>query len=74
MGEGKWLVAEADESDGSFTRLPATIAIVSNIDPEHLDFYGDFDCKKAFSQFVENIPFTGRLFYAQIIKRCKNSA
>ena len=60
LGEGKWLVAEADESDGSFTRLPATIAIVSNIDPEHLDFYGDFDSvKKAFSQFVENIPFYG---------------
>ena len=53
-------VAEADASDGSFTRLPATIAIVSNIDAEHLDFYGDFDpVKKAFSQFVENIPFYG---------------
>ncbi|MGB1360596.1 MAG: UDP-N-acetylmuramate--L-alanine ligase [Alphaproteobacteria bacterium] len=60
LGEGKWLVAEADESDGSFTRLPATIAVVSNIDAEHLDFYGDFDAvKEAFYRFVENIPFYG---------------
>ena len=60
LGEGKWLVAEADESDGSFTRLPVTIAIISNIDAEHLDFYGDFDSlKKAFFQFIKNIPFYG---------------
>ena len=60
LGEGKWLVAEADESDGSFTRLPATIAVVSNIDAEHLDFYENFDnIKDAFFQFVENIPFYG---------------
>ena len=41
LGEGEWMVVEADESDGTFTKLPATIAIVTNIDPEHLDFYGD---------------------------------
>jgi len=51
---------EADESDGTFTRLPATIAIVTNIDPEHLDFYGDFDAlRQAFEDFVGNIPFYG---------------
>ncbi|MEM6847555.1 MAG: Mur ligase domain-containing protein, partial [Pseudomonadota bacterium] len=43
LGEGDWLVAEADESDGTFVKLPADIAIVTNIDPEHLDHYGDFD-------------------------------
>src|SRR3546814_17659506 len=54
------MVVEADESDGTFTKLPATIAIVTNIDPEHLDFYGSFDeVKKAFRAFVQNIPFYG---------------
>ena len=43
LGAGDWMVVEADESDGTFTRLPATVAVVTNIDPEHLDFYGDFD-------------------------------
>src|SRR3546814_580043 len=60
LGEGDWMVVEADESDGTFTKLPATIAIVTNIDPEHLDFYGSFDeVKKAFRAFVQNIPFYG---------------
>src|SRR6478609_4704237 len=60
LGAGEWMVVEADESDGSFTRLPATIAIVTNIDPEHLDFYGDFDAlRQAFETFVGNIPFYG---------------
>jgi UDP-N-acetylmuramate--alanine ligase len=60
LGSGEWLVAEADESDGTFVKLPATIAIVTNIDPEHLDFYGDFDAiRDAFQTFVENIPFYG---------------
>ena len=60
LGQGDWMVVEADESDGTFTRLPATIAIVTNIDPEHLDFYGDFDgVRRAFQTFVENIPFYG---------------
>src|SRR3546814_6531364 len=60
LGEGDWMVVEADESDGTITKLPATIAIVTNIDPEHLDFYGSFDeVKKAFRAFVQNIPFYG---------------
>jgi len=60
LGSGDWMVAEADESDGTFLKLPATIAVVTNIDPEHLDHYGDFDTlRAAFAQFVENIPFYG---------------
>ena len=60
LGAGEWMVAEADESDGTFIKLPATIGIVTNIDPEHLDFYGDFDAvKAAFESFVTNIPFYG---------------
>ena len=60
LGSGEWMVVEADESDGSFVKLPATIAIVTNMDPEHLDFYGDFEAERdAFQAFVENIPFYG---------------
>src|SRR5215813_6757301 len=60
LGAGEWMVVEADESDGTFTRLPATIAIVTNIDPEHLDFYGNFEAlRQAFEAFVGNIPFYG---------------
>jgi len=60
LGAGEWMVVEADESDGTFVRLPATIAAVTNIDPEHLDFYRDFDAvRAAFQSFVENIPFYG---------------
>ena len=60
LGAGEWMVVEADESDGSFTRLPATIAIVTNIDPEHMEFYGEFaKVKAAFRTFVESIPFYG---------------
>ena len=60
LGGGEWMVVESDESDGSFLRLPATIAVVTNIDPEHLDHYGDFDAlRDAFVRFVENIPFYG---------------
>jgi UDP-N-acetylmuramate--alanine ligase len=60
LGAGEWMVVEADESDGTFTRLPATIAVVTNIDPEHLDFYGNFDAlRQAFETFVGNIPFYG---------------
>ncbi len=60
LGAGDWMVVEADESDGTFTRLPATGAIVTNIDPEHLDFYGGFDAlRQAFETFVGNIPFYG---------------
>jgi UDP-N-acetylmuramate--alanine ligase len=60
LGASDWMVVEADESDGSFLRLDGTIAVVTNIDPEHLDHYGDFDAvKKAFVEFVENVPFYG---------------
>jgi len=60
LGDSDWMVVEADESDGTFTKLPATIAIVTNIDPEHLDHYGDFDAvRAAFDMFVSNIPFYG---------------
>jgi UDP-N-acetylmuramate--alanine ligase len=60
LGEGDWMVVEADESDGTFVRLPADVAVVTNVDAEHLDHYGDFDAvKKAFLQFVENVPFYG---------------
>lgn len=60
LGGGEWMVVEADESDGTFVKLPADVAIVTNIDPEHLDHYGDFEgVKKAFHQFVENVPFYG---------------
>ncbi len=60
MGASDWMVVEADESDGTFVKLPADVALVTNIDPEHLDHYGSFDrvCD-AFLQFVENVPFYG---------------
>ncbi|MDC0736932.1 UDP-N-acetylmuramate--L-alanine ligase [Cognatishimia sp. SS12] len=60
VGDGEWMVVEADESDGTFNRLPATIAIVTNIDPEHMEHWGDFDTLRAgFDEFVSNIPFYG---------------
>ncbi|ODT68671.1 MAG: UDP-N-acetylmuramate--L-alanine ligase [Pelagibacterium sp. SCN 63-23] len=60
LGGGEWMVVEADESDGTFIKLPADVAVVTNIDPEHLDHYGDFEgVRKAFHQFVENVPFYG---------------
>ncbi|MCW5698983.1 MAG: UDP-N-acetylmuramate--L-alanine ligase [Rhodospirillales bacterium] len=60
LGSGDWMVAEADESDGSFLKLPATVAVVTNIDPEHLDHYGDFDAlRDAFVAFVSSVPFYG---------------
>ncbi len=60
LGAGEWMVVEADESDGTFVKLPATIAVVTNIDPEHLDFYGSFEAvQQAFESFVGNIPFYG---------------
>ncbi|MEL6913349.1 MAG: UDP-N-acetylmuramate--L-alanine ligase [Pseudomonadota bacterium] len=59
-GQGEWMVVEADESDGTFNRLPATIAIVTNIDPEHMEHWGDFDTlRQGFLDFVSNIPFYG---------------
>ena len=60
LGKGEWIIAEADESDGSFTYLPSTICLVNNIDPEHLDYYGSFKkLKTAFLNYIENIPFYG---------------
>ncbi|WP_037499676.1 UDP-N-acetylmuramate--L-alanine ligase [Sphingomonas jaspsi] len=60
LGDGEWMVVEADESDGSFLRLDGTIAVVTNIDPEHLEHYGSFDkVKDAFVEFIENVPFYG---------------
>ena len=60
MGGGDWMVVEADESDGTFLKLPADVAIVTNIDPEHLDHFGSFDAiKDAFRRFIDNIPFYG---------------
>ena len=59
-GEGEWMVVEADESDGTFNRLPATIAIVTNIDPEHMEHWGtEENLHKGFLDFVSNIPFYG---------------
>jgi len=60
LGAGDWMVVEADESDGTFVKLPATIAVVTNIDPEHMEFYGSLDVlHDAFEAFIENIPFYG---------------
>lgn len=60
LGAGDWMVAEADESDGTFLKLPATIAVVTNMDPEHLDHYGSYDgLRDSFDAFVANIPFYG---------------
>jgi UDP-N-acetylmuramate--alanine ligase len=60
LGDSDWMVVEADESDGTFTRLPAAIAVITNIDPEHLDHYGDFaTLQQAFEAFAGNIPFYG---------------
>lgn len=60
LGAGDWMVVEADESDGTFVKLPATIAIVTNMDPEHLDHYGSVEAmNRAFEEFVKNIPFYG---------------
>ena len=60
VGEGEWMVVEADESDGTFNRLPATIAIVTNIDPEHMEHWGTIEnLRKGFYDFVSNIPFYG---------------
>ncbi len=60
LGQGDWMVVEADESDGTFTKLPSTIAVVTNMDPEHMDFYGSVEALHgAFERFVENIPFYG---------------
>ena len=60
LGSGDWMVVEADESDGTFVRLPSTMGIVTNIDPEHLEHYGSFEnLRDAFVRYMQNIPFYG---------------
>ena len=60
LGQGEWMVVEADESDGTFTKLRPTVAVVTNIDPEHMDHYGSMEqLRKGFDTFVENLPFYG---------------
>lgn len=60
LGKGEWLVAEADESDGTFLRIPSTIAVITNISPEHLSYYGTYEnLKNSFRSFIQNIPFYG---------------
>ncbi len=60
LGDGNWMVVEADESDGTFLKLPTEVAIVTNVDPEHLDHFKTFDrVQEAFKAFVENVPFYG---------------
>ncbi|MBK8909513.1 MAG: UDP-N-acetylmuramate--L-alanine ligase [Rhodospirillales bacterium] len=60
LGDGDWVVAEADESDGTFLKLPATVCVVTNIDPEHLDHFGNFDAlREAFVAFISSVPFYG---------------
>tara|TARA_Y100001970_G_scaffold294367_1_gene451760 strand:- start:4534 stop:5985 length:1452 start_codon:yes stop_codon:yes gene_type:complete len=60
IGDGEWMVVESDESDGSFVKLPATVAVVTNIDPEHMEFYGNFDAvRAAYRNFIDSIPFYG---------------
>ncbi len=60
LGTGEWMVVETDESDGSFTKLPSTICVVTNMDPEHMDHYKNFDAvRQAYATFIENLPFYG---------------
>ncbi len=60
LGAGEWMVVEADESDGTFVKLPTTIAVVTNIDPEHLDHFGTFtNAQKSYESFIQNVPFYG---------------
>ncbi len=60
LGDGDWIVAEADESDGTFIKIPASVGIITNIDPEHLDYWGSFEAlKEAYRQFIHQLPFYG---------------
>jgi UDP-N-acetylmuramate--alanine ligase len=72
MGQGDWMVVEADESDGTFNRLPATIAIVTNIDPEHMEHWGTIEAlRDGFDDFVSNIPFYGLAVCCTDHPRCR---
>ena len=80
LGKSEWAVIESDESDGSFLKLPVTYSIVTNIDKEHLDYYGNFEnLKKSFTKFIEKTPSFGKSFICTdnknlkfLAKRCKN--
>ena len=75
LGKGEWMIAEADESDGTFIRIPATIGIITNIDPEHLDYWGSYHkLKAAFRQFIENLPFYGFAVVCRDNKEAANLA
>lgn len=72
LGEGDWMVVEADESDGTFIRLPTTVAVVTNIDPEHLDHWGGFEnLRDAFDTFIETRRFTGLASFVLTTQRYK---
>jgi hypothetical protein len=74
-GRGEWMVVEADESDGTFLKLPADVAIITNIDPEHLDHYGTFDAsRRPSAQFVENLPFYGFAVMCIDHPKCRRSS
>ena len=80
LGKSEWAVIESDESDGSFLKLPVTYSIITNIDKEHLDYYGNFEnLKKSFSKFIEKTPSYGKSFICKdnknlksLVKKCKN--
>ena len=73
VGAGDWIVVEADESDGTFLKLRSTVAVVTNIDPEHLDHYGDFDAMKgAFRTCREHPLLRLRRHAASITRPCRN--
>ena len=81
LGKSEWAVIESDESDGSFLKLPITYSIVTNVDKEHLDYYGNFEnLKKSFSKFIEKTPSFGKSFICIdnknlkfLVKKCKNN-
>ena len=81
LGKGEWAVIESDESDGSFLKLPITYSIVTNVDREHLDYYGNFEkLKKGFIKFIEKTPSFGKSFVCidnknlrSLLNRCKNN-
>ena len=81
LGKSEWAVIESDESDGSFLKLPVTYSIVTNVDREHLDYYGNFEnLKKSFTKFIEKTPSFGKSFICidnknlkSLTKRCKNN-